>query len=338
MDSFIESFDIETGCVSSINKSYSDEMVFEPYYDGVELKSIGKYACNGGSATIVDLSNTGITLLDDYSFASCPITKIIFPDSLTDLNSNTFLKSTVPYIYIPANLTSVSYYAFNWAYNITYFDVSPDNTKYSSVNGFLMDKKQTTIIGAPRNITNEADFPYHESITIWALCATSLQRYIANSSLESLSVGAFYATKQLILLDLSKANLISLPSRVVESSSVKTLILPEKLESLATSTFTSKISFKRLIIPASCNSLSECVFNCTGEITVIYLGSVDFSPIKIFSSELSKVKVYVTPYYIQEYFGCVKVIRNWINEPFTVQRKHFISPTMLFNIFLFAQK
>ena len=92
---------------------------------------------------------------------------------------------------------------------------------------------------------------------------------------------------------------------------------------MSTNTFSTTIKFKRLIIPSSCDTLKDNVFNCKGDLTIIYLGSTNFSSAQIFSPTLTKVKIYVTPYYTEEYFGNVEVIRNWINEPQTNNQKHF---------------
>ena len=334
MEVFIDGFNSSTGCVTSINKGYSEEMIFERYFNGIEIESIGNSACLHGNATVVNLYNTMIKTISQLAFAYCPLTKIIFPESLETIKSNAFLYSTIPYIYIPSNVTSISSYAFNLAPNINYFDVSSDNSNFISINGFIMDNTKKIITHAPRNITNEKDFPYHEKIDVCALCGSSLKSYIANSSLKSLSVGAFSGTRKLNFLDLSKSEITSIPKQVFELSSVKNLILPQNLQSISTNAFSTTNTFRKLIIPSS-TQLSEKIFKSPEKLTLIYLGSTDFSSIDIFSSQLSTVKVFVTPYYYNDYFGYVKVFRNWINEPITSQNKCFSFHLYLIYILIF---
>ena len=337
MEAFIEDFNITDGCVTSINKEYSEEMIFERFYNGTEIESIGNYSCNYGKATVVNLYNTSIKIIGEYAFAYCPLTEIIFPESLETIHKNAFLLSSLPYIYIPANVDYLSSYAFNLARNINYFNVSSDNSMFTSVNGFLMDSNKTIILHAPRNATNEKDFPYHERIDVWAFCGASLESYIANSSLKTLAVGAFCGTEKLILLDLSKSEVTSIPKQVFQLSTVKTLILPENLQSIESDAFSTKNNFRRLIIPASCTQISPNTFKTPEKLTIIYFGSTDFSRIDIFSSNFSTVKVYVTPYYYNDQFGYVKVFRNWINEPMTCHSKHFSVHSYLIAIFLYTK-
>ena len=152
MERFIEDFDSTTGIVTSINKKYSNEMIFERYYHNVEIKKIGKNACSSGSATIVDLYNTAITSIESAAFSYCPLTQIIFPNTLEEILINAFFFSTVPYVFTPENVINIDPFAFNLAPNINYFDVSHDNLRYSSVNGFLMNKDAKIVYEAPRSI------------------------------------------------------------------------------------------------------------------------------------------------------------------------------------------
>ena len=271
------------------------------------------------------------------AFARCPLIEFKLPSTIITLESNALLLTTIPYIYIPKSLTNLDQYAFNQAANLNWFEVSPDHTLYASVNGFLMDKGKRQIVQAPRNVTNEEDFPDHNSIIAWSLCSSNLVRYIAKPSLTYLQPAAFYATPKLIFLDLSNSNVTRINDRIIEGSSVRTLILPKNLVELKAQAFNSKLHFPLLIIPDSCTIIEEFAFNFTSEynkLKIVYLGSTDFTNVKIFSERVPTIRAYVTPYYIHDYFGQQKVYRNWINEPMTHNKapltlSHFLFTSIL---------
>ena len=331
MDNFIEKFEPSNGTVISISKTYSEKMVFEKQIAGSKIKAIGSYSCYNGQASIVDLHDTEIEQICSFAFAYCPLIELLLPETINRLQSNSLLQVAIPYIYIPTSLETIDSYAFNSAYCINWFEVSSENPKYSSVNGFLMNKKQTIIYQAPRNVTNEDDFPPHEQLDIYALTTSKLVRYIAKSSLRSLYYGAFCATRCLQILDLSKSSVTSLPADIITYSSVSIFILPNGIQSLSTNTFEHKLQIHRLIIPADLISIEKEAFNCSGSMTIVYFGTNDFSNQDIFRTDLA-VKIYVTPYYVYDQFGKIPVFRRWINEPITHKNKLFVKS----NAFLFT--
>ena len=80
MDAFIETFDTSTGCISSLSKTFDQEMFFQQKYQNVEIKSIGSKACFNGKVTSIDMSNTKITRISSYAFKSCQsLKKNCFP-------------------------------------------------------------------------------------------------------------------------------------------------------------------------------------------------------------------------------------------------------------------
>ncbi len=60
---------------------------------------------------------------------------------------------------IPASVTSIEHYAFYKRLGLTEINVNPNNTKYSSLDGVLFDKAQTTVIQCPRGKAGRATIP-----------------------------------------------------------------------------------------------------------------------------------------------------------------------------------
>ena len=197
-----------------------------------------------------------------------------------------------------------------------------------------MNKEKTKIITAPRNITTENDLPKHNEIDSWTFSNSKLQRYIATEALTNLFDGSFYGTFQMKVLDLSHASMTSIPTRVISRSSVQTIILPNLLEIIPKDAFLSTVGMQNyiLMIPATCQKIEEESFNAKGKISIVYLGSNDFSEVKMFSSLYTSIKVYVTPYYFSDLFGTKPVFRRWSNSCSTITRFPLI--TTKFSLFV----
>ena len=103
----------------------------------------------------------------------------------------------------------------------------------------------------------------------------------------------------------------SLSTRIILDTPVSTVILPNTLEVIPTNSFYSYDVDVVIIIPATCKEIQQNAFDSAGKITLIYLGTEDFSQNSMFSSQFSSIKVYVTPYYIYDLFGNIEVLRKW---------------------------
>ena len=170
------------------------------------VTSIGGYAFEGcSSLTSIIIPNT-VTSISDYTFRDCTsLTSVIIPDSVTNIGDYAFdgclsLKTvTIPSgvltiercafndcsnlekIEIPDTVTSISEGVYNSIFNgcgsLVAINVDKNNVNYSSVDGVLFNKNQTTLIKYP---ANKAD-----------------ASYIISSDVVSISDKAFYGCKNL---------------------------------------------------------------------------------------------------------------------------------------------
>jgi len=141
------------------------------------VTSIGAYAFYGcRNLTSVTLPES-MTHIGDNAFYDCQnLPSIIFPDNITDIGYSAFYNcqrlatitlpaclnqigdhafqncSSLADIIIPVNLTSEFYNntAFNSCSNLTSIEVQPGNSVYSSQDGILFDRDQTTLLLCPR--------------------------------------------------------------------------------------------------------------------------------------------------------------------------------------------
>ena len=121
------------------------------------VTSIGDYAFyNCSSLTSIVIPN-GVTVIAYETFSGCSsLENVTIPDSVTSIGHLAFYNcSNLKSIAIPAAVTSISYSSLNGCSSIASIDVAEDNSNYSSIDGVLFNKSQTTIIRYPAG--KEAD-------------------------------------------------------------------------------------------------------------------------------------------------------------------------------------
>lgn len=104
-----------------------------------------------------------VTNIGPYSFAYSGLTGITIPSSVTGIGSNAFYGcSFLASVNIPASVASIGNEAFADCVTLTNISVDPGNPDYSSTNGALLDKAQTTLIQFPAGLNS---LPLFASVT-----------------------------------------------------------------------------------------------------------------------------------------------------------------------------
>ena len=98
-----------------------------------------------------------VSLLNEIKNSSFESTRriqsIVLPDSLQIINPSAFEGSDVQYIYIGSSCKSISNSAFSRCASLSEIEVSPTNEFFTSFNGMIMDKENTTILFIPQTNT-----------------------------------------------------------------------------------------------------------------------------------------------------------------------------------------
>ena len=107
----------------------------------------------------------GVTNIGDYTFGGCSsLESISLPDGVTSIGGYAFGGcSSLTGITIPAGVTSIGKNAFLDCSSMADIEVDPNNSIYSSVNGVLYNKDQTTLIICP--LAKTGDYSIPESVT-----------------------------------------------------------------------------------------------------------------------------------------------------------------------------
>lgn len=144
--------------------------------------------------TSVELPDT-LRSIEAGAFAFCGLKKLELPDSVEYIGIDAFEYCPLGRVFIPRNVKLVSPFAFE--YGTEYFEVSPENPRYSSENGALYNKDKTVLLRVPVNRLRRK-FIVPEGVAeirgAFKFCER-ITKIVLPKSLEIIRSGAFHSMK-----------------------------------------------------------------------------------------------------------------------------------------------
>lgn len=100
-----------------------------------------------------------VTTIENNAFSVCGLTSITIPDSVTNIEDHAFEINPLTSVFIPDSVVSLGRPIFYDCTSLTNISVSQNNPAYSSLNGVLFDKNQTTLIEYPPDLSSIYSVP-----------------------------------------------------------------------------------------------------------------------------------------------------------------------------------
>lgn len=226
---------------------------------------------------------TTTTSIGNYAFYfSTALTQVTIPNTVTSIGAYAFNNSTaLAALDIPASVTSIGTLAVRDCTG--YITVDAGNSVYSSLNGILYNKAQTTLIQCPTSIsgaitlasttTNLSDgaFNYCISLTQITIPASvaSIGNYVFRGCPALLVVEAGntnYSSLNGILYNATKTTLIQCPT-----SLAGTITIPSSVTTIGTQAFYDCTLISQVTIPSSVTNINSGAFNNCTELTTATL-------------------------------------------------------------------
>jgi len=240
------------------------------------VTSIGRQAFSGSSLTSVTLPNsfTGIgqqafsgctsltnatipnsvTSIGQEAFGGCTsLASVILPNSVTSISYGAFGACTsLTSVTIPNSVTFIGYSAFLGSTSLTNLSADAANPAYSSLNGVLFNKAQTTLLIFPPGRVS----------------------YVMPDSVTSIGPQAFYTCTSLTNLTIGNGVTNIGTAAFVFCTNLTSVIFGNSVANIGFSAFVGCTSLMSVTIPASVTRIgSQGFHSCTSLTNFTFLGN-----------------------------------------------------------------
>ena len=239
--------------------------------NGLPVTSIGESAFwNCISLTSVTIPNS-VTSIGDLAFMYCPLTKVTIPNSVTSIGVEAFFGcQKLTNVSISKSVTNIMAPVFWECPNLTAITVDANNPSYSSVDGVLFNKNQTTLIKHPEG--RDGTYTIPTSVTDIGhdafLSCTRLTNITIPTSVTNIGGGAF-----------SQCNLtnITIPASVVniggsafqDCKRLTSVTIPNSVTSIGDVAFWICDNLTNITIPESVTNIGMRAFDGCTKLTAI---------------------------------------------------------------------
>lgn len=266
---------------------YSLQSISIPY----GVTSIGDYAfCDCASLCSLTIPNS-VKYIGEATFnGCCELTSLTIPDSVTSIGDAAFSGGyrALKTISIGSGLTYMPSGALYGHSKLESITVSSQNTKFSSSNGALFDKSQTTLIKFPAKKTGAYTIPstvtsiesraFYDGCSLTSITIpaglTNLSNIDFGSSLKEIDVNSQnnkYCSVDGVLFNKAQTTLVKYPPKKTGTS----YAIPSTVTAIESSAFSDCSSLSTVTIPDGVTSIGRYAFYGCSSLTDVHYGGTE---------------------------------------------------------------
>ena len=169
-------------CIGLLSITFPASIVIMDLYSKVEMDLLSLKSCRSLNNIAVHPDNPAFASENGVLFNKDKTTLLLYPTGRRDddvyVIPDTVVKIArfafyfchgLTSVFIPKSVRKIEFHVFNGCHNLTAVTVHPDNPKYASENGILLNKYKTELIYYPEGRQGECIIPDKvETIGIWS--------------------------------------------------------------------------------------------------------------------------------------------------------------------------
>ncbi|MDE5994034.1 MAG: leucine-rich repeat protein [Oscillospiraceae bacterium] len=269
---------------------FVDNLKIPSELDGYNVTAIGEKAFNSCRYIRNVQIPIGVTAIGANAFASCANLKTVvlpdtvttidrmafyyniqlsavnIPDGVTDIGESAFMScKELKNIDIPVSVTNIGDSAFNYCAALENVNVAEENAYYSSTDGVLFNKDQTTLIRYPAG-KNDANYAIPGSvITVynWAFGDAVFSDIVIPNSVKKIGTCAFSGCKYLKKVEIPYGVTAIETSAFRDCTSLENIILPDSITTIGSGALRGCSSLKFVKIPRSVTAINTYAVGCS---------------------------------------------------------------------------